>query len=114
MNKLIQVLTAISVVGLLASCEKKDVDIVTPSLYSDNFGKHTKELTIYDEAKENSAVLLVGSDDKSILDMWQSENFRLIVSKNMADADATENLNTIFSLSLILYHLSIIIKPYHI
>ncbi len=88
MNKLIQALTAISIVGLLASCEKKDADIITPLQYSDGFGKYTKELTIYDETRENSAVLLVGSNDKSILDMWQSENFQLIVSKNAVDADA--------------------------
>ncbi|MFP4557797.1 MAG: hypothetical protein ACLFNU_13090 [Bacteroidales bacterium] len=43
-----------------------------------DFGKFTKELTVYDAAKENSAVILVGSDDKSILNLWNSENFSLL------------------------------------
>lgn len=42
------------------------------------FGKYTKELTIYDAKKENSAVILVGSDDDSILKLWGSENFSLL------------------------------------
>jgi len=64
------------------SCSKNDVtDAPINTSIDEEFGKHLKELTIFDEANENSAVLLVGSDDASILNMWTAENFTLVPVK---------------------------------
>lgn len=63
------------------SCSKEESDQPQQVNIDEEFGKYTKEVTVYDENKENSAVLLVGSDDESILNMWTSENFTLLPIK---------------------------------
>lgn len=65
----------------------------------EEFGKYTKEVTIYDKDKQNSAVLLVGSDDEAILNMWSSENFSLITLKegeNIEDVLGEDALKSSF------------------
>jgi len=66
---------------LISGCKKEEVVQAQLENNNNELGKYTKEVTIYDKDKENSAVLLVGSNDKSILDMWSSENFTLIPVK---------------------------------
>ena len=46
-----------------------------------DFGKYSKEIVVTDAKGENSAVLLVGSNDKSYLDLWTEKNFELIPVK---------------------------------
>ena len=74
------------------SCSKED-SIKTEE--KDDFGKYTKELTIFDKNKENSAILKIGSNDESILNMWTADNFELVPIKHgqtLADVmNATED-----------------------
>lgn len=77
----------LALAGFMAACAKDEGDIeMLP--YSDSFGRHLKTLTIYDDTGENSAELLVGADHQEILDLWQADNFRLVVSKNEASVEA--------------------------
>ena len=75
------------IVGLLAmmflavGC-KKETPQTSSFIYDESdFGKYTKELVIKDQKGENSAILLVGSNDKSYLDLWTENNFELIPVK---------------------------------
>lgn len=75
----IAILMAVGMVTL-NSCEKETTTPPTTSKseVDQNFGKFTKEVTVYDETGKNSAVLKLGSNDQSILDLWTAENFTLI------------------------------------
>lgn len=75
------------------SCSKDESDQPQQVNIDEEFGKYTKEVTIYDANKENSAVLLVGSDDESILNMWTSENFTLVPIKEGQSLAEILNLN---------------------
>lgn len=67
------------VVCLFSSCvENESLDINTDIDFLTEFGKYRKELTVYDKSGKNSAVLLVGSDDESVLNLWKEDNFTLI------------------------------------
>ena len=87
MNGTGKTIAILALAGFMAACNKDEGDIeMLP--YSDSFGKHLKTLTIYDDTGENSAELLVGADHQDILDLWQADNFRLVVSKNAASVEA--------------------------
>ena len=64
----------------LISCSDEDAQKPIDSVDAE-FGKFTKELIVFDAEKNNSAVLLVGSDDESVLNMWTADNFTLIPIK---------------------------------
>lgn len=73
------------------SCSKEDAQQPINNIDAE-FGKFTKELTIFDEEKNNSAVLLVGSDDESVLNMWTADNFTLIpIKEGQSLADVFES-----------------------
>lgn len=73
------------------SCSKEDAQQPINNIDAE-FGKFTKELTIFDEEKNNSAVLLVGSDDESVLNMWTADNFTLIpIREGQTLADVFES-----------------------
>ncbi|MGI6719018.1 MAG: hypothetical protein ACOX4D_07815 [Bacteroidales bacterium] len=76
------------------SCTKKETYQPQHWNIYEGFGKFTKEVKIYDENNENSAVLLVGSNDESILNMWTSENFTLVPIKEGQSLSEIINLNT--------------------
>jgi hypothetical protein len=69
---------AIITIGLLIfnSCQKENV--TSEVNLDDEFGKFTKEIIVYDSIGENSAILKLGSNDKSVLDMWTADNFELV------------------------------------
>lgn len=75
-------LFAILALGALVfnACQQENA-IVTEANLNDEFGKFTKELTVSDVSGENSAVLKVGSNDESVLNMWTDENFELVLIK---------------------------------
>lgn len=89
-NKYFSVLIIGLTLLFAVGCEKSEETKKTSNIYEE-FGNFTKEITIYDETKENSAVILVGSDDESILNMWSSENFTLGIIKNEQDAETIVN-----------------------
>jgi len=60
------------------SCTKEESGQHQQVNIDEEFGKYIKEITVYDANKENTAILLVGSDDESIVNMWSSQNFELI------------------------------------
>lgn len=73
------------------SCSKEDAQQPINNIDAE-FGKFTKELTIFDKEKNNSAVLLVGSDDESVLNMWTADNFTLIpIKEGQTLADVFES-----------------------
>lgn len=84
----------------LNSCEKETSipPATSKSEVDENFGKFTKEITVYDETGENSAVLKLGSNDQSILDLWTAENF-LLLSKVIEPTinDSIENTDEMSS-----------------
>lgn len=80
-NLTIYVMATMVMTLAFGSC-KKDTNQKTTNLYNESdFGKYSKELVITDAEGENSAVLLVGSNDKSYLDLWTEKNFELIPVK---------------------------------
>ena len=75
----------------LISCSDEDAQKPIDSVDAE-FGKFTKELIVFDAEKNNSAVLLVGSDDESVLNMWTADNFTLIpIKEGQALADVFES-----------------------
>lgn len=85
------VFAIVAMATAVISCSKEDAQQPVNSI-DDEFGKFTKELTIFDAEQNNSAVLLVGSDDKSVLDMWTADNFTLIpIKEGQTLADTYES-----------------------
>ena len=75
----------------LISCSDEDAQQPLNNV-GDEFAKFTKELTVFDAEKNNSAVLLVGSDDESVLNMWTADNFTLIpIKEGQTLADVFES-----------------------
>lgn len=76
-------LLAITMVAMafFGSCKKEQPQTAKNQYNESDFGKYSKELVITDAKGENSAVLLVGSNDKSYLDLWTEKNFELIPIK---------------------------------
>ena len=81
MNKLKGFLAAMLVAVLFGGCTK-DKENVTVSMH-DNSGaaQYSKSLVIYDADRQNSARLLVGSNDSTYLKLWTEQNFELIPIK---------------------------------
>ena len=77
-------LTAMLVMSLLIfeGCQKEKPQTTMYAFNESDFGKYSKELVITDAKGENNAVLLVGSNDKSYLDLWTEKNFELIPVKS--------------------------------
>jgi hypothetical protein len=75
---------------MVVGCDEKEAVEIKPDVYK-NFGKFTKEITVYDESKENSAVILIGSDDESIVKMWETENFTLVPIKEGEEVEEVVN-----------------------
>lgn len=66
---------------LFVGC-KKENELSTNYAFKENdFGNYSKNIVVTDAKGENSAVLLVGSNDKSYLDLWTENNFELIPVK---------------------------------
>ncbi len=83
-----KLVTVLSVVGLITgslffnSCSDES-NVETEQNFQDELGSFKKELTIFDETKENSVVILLGSNDQSVLKMWTANNFDLkFIDKN--------------------------------
>ena len=81
MNKLKGFLAAMLVAVLFGGCTK-DKENATVSMH-DNSGaaQYSKSLVIYDADRQNSARLLVGSNDSTYLKLWTEQNFELIPIK---------------------------------
>lgn len=81
MNNLKGFLAAMLVAVLFSGCTKEKEN-VTVSMY-DHSGaaQYSKSLVIYDADRQNSARLLVGSNDSTYLKRWTERNFELIPIK---------------------------------
>lgn len=91
----IYVIAALAMTLAFSSC-KKEGDQKAMYLYDESdFGKYSKELVITDAKGENSAILKVGSNDKSYLDLWTEKNFELIPVK--FGEDTKEVLDAFFA-----------------
>jgi hypothetical protein len=66
---------------LFVGCKKEKPQTSMYVFNESDFGKYSKEIVVTDAKGENSAVLLVGSNDKSYLDLWTEKNFELIPVK---------------------------------
>ena len=75
------IFTVVTSMASFNSCEKRNTPEQETTI-EDEFGNFIKELIVYDSTGDNSAVLKLGSNDMSILDMWTANNFDLITIQN--------------------------------
>ena len=87
------VFKALTAILFLNSCSKEELNQNQQISLDKEFGLHTKELIVYDKSQKNSAVLLLGSNDKSVLNMWTAENFNLVPIKEGQSLMEILNLN---------------------
>ncbi|WP_075343601.1 hypothetical protein [Tenacibaculum agarivorans] len=84
---------AMSVVLMLASCSSEN----EPELNLDDTNQQTtyiKDITIFDESKENSIVMRVSADDPSIVENYSKDNFKIIpVPIGKTTAEVLTNIN---------------------
>ena len=81
MNKFKGLLAALLVAVLFTGCTKQEENVMV--FMHDDIGsaRFSKSLVIYDADRQNSARLLVGSNDSTYLRLWTEENFELIPIK---------------------------------
>lgn len=89
-----KLVTTLSIIGFFTmalffnSCADESVVQVEENSVQEELGKFQKELKIFDENEENSVVVLIGSDDQSVLNMWNAENFNLkLIDRNQSLED---------------------------
>lgn len=62
---------------LFTSCSDEKIETPKEDPVKEELGKYTKQILVYDATKSNSIELLVGSDDPSVLKLWNSSSFSL-------------------------------------
>ena len=80
-KKLTLFATMLAITVLFTGCKKETEPSTKYSFKENDFGKYSKEIVVTDAKGENTAILLVGSNDKSYLDLWNENNFELIPIK---------------------------------
>lgn len=81
MNRFKGLLATMLVVVLFSACTKENGN-VSVFMHDDcGSAQFTKSLVIYDADRQNSAQLLVGSNDSTYLKLWTEQNFELIPIK---------------------------------
>lgn len=81
MNKFKGLLVAMLVAVLFSGCTK-DKENISVFMHDDcGSAQFIKSLVIYDADRQNSAQLLVGSNDSTYLKLWTEQNFELIPIK---------------------------------
>lgn len=89
-----KLVTTLSVIGIFAmsllfnSCSDESVVETEQNNIQQEFGEFKKEIKVFDKSKENSVVILLGTEDESVLNMWSSQNFDLkLIDKNQSLED---------------------------
>ncbi len=95
-----KLLTIVSVIGLVTtallfnSCSDEATIESDENRIVQELGEFKKEIEIFDKSKENSVVLLIGSNDISVLNMWSAKNFDLnIIDENQSLEDFFKSVN---------------------
>jgi len=81
MNRFKGLLATMLVAVLFSGCTKQKENVMVFMHDDSTSAQFTKSLVIYDADRQNSARLLVGSNDSTYLKLWTEQNFELIPIK---------------------------------
>lgn len=79
-------LTSFAIASVFYSCTKEDAQSNVA-----NQEEFSKLIEVFDDCGNNSIVLKVSSDDKSIVDMYSADNFQLLINPFEDEAETPED-----------------------